>query len=294
LWVRAVPELRQLRTFVAVAEERNFTRAAERLHLAQQAVSKSVRALERELGVELLERTTREVRLTAAGAALLEAGRDALTATDAAFARARDVGRGLAGTVRVGVTPAVGPAVVEAVTEVLHHGTPDLGLSLLEVRPRDVARLLRDRELDVVLSRTSRPEPEVDEAALRPTPAVLALPATHPLAGAGPVRLAQLDGARLLTWSPPGTPYTDLLVARLAAAGARAQLVESRVTGGPALTELVARDAIALVPEGWPERDDVVRVPLADDVTLPLLVLWAAGAPPAAVRRVREGMSTSA
>ena len=73
-----MPDLRELRTFVAVAEERNFTRAAERLHLAQQAVSKSVGRLERELGVELLERTTREVRLTAAGAALLESGREAL------------------------------------------------------------------------------------------------------------------------------------------------------------------------------------------------------------------------
>jgi DNA-binding transcriptional LysR family regulator len=66
LLVAAVPELRQLRAFVAVAEERNFTRAAARLHLAQQAVSKSVRGLERELGVELLQRTTREVRLTPA------------------------------------------------------------------------------------------------------------------------------------------------------------------------------------------------------------------------------------
>jgi DNA-binding transcriptional LysR family regulator len=289
-----VPELRQLRTFVAVAEERNFTRAAERLHLAQQAVSKSVRALERDLGVELLERTTREVRLTPAGATLLAAGRDALAATDAAFARARDVGRGLAGTVRVGVTPAVGPAVVEEATLVLRDGTPDLAVSLLEVRPRDVARLLREREIDLVLARTGRPEPEVDGAALRPTPAVLALPAAHRLAGADSVRLAQLDGERLLTWSPPGTPYTDLLVARLAAGGARLELVESRITGGPALTELVAYDAVALVPEGFPLRDDVVQVALEDHVTLPLLVLWPAGAPPAAVRRVCERMASSA
>jgi DNA-binding transcriptional LysR family regulator len=73
-----VSELRQLRTFVAVAEQLNVTRAAERLHMGQQAVSKSVRALEREFGVELLERTTREVRLTDAGAALLADGRRAL------------------------------------------------------------------------------------------------------------------------------------------------------------------------------------------------------------------------
>src|SRR3982751_859397 len=103
----AVPDLRQLRTFVAVAEELNFTRAAERLHLAQQAVSRSVAQLERELGVELLERTTREVALTAAGAALLSDGRDVVASADAAFERASAVGRGTAGTVRIGVTPAV-------------------------------------------------------------------------------------------------------------------------------------------------------------------------------------------
>src|ERR671911_2509030 len=102
MWSAGVPDLRQLRAFVAVAEELNFTRAAERLHMAQQAISKSVRQLEAELGVELLERTTREVRLTEAGAALLEAGRDVLRAADAAFARAREVGAGLSGTVRLG------------------------------------------------------------------------------------------------------------------------------------------------------------------------------------------------
>src|SRR3954468_10166002 len=113
--MRQMPELRQLRTFVAVAEERNFTRAAERLHLGQQAVSKSVQQLERELGVELLERTTREVSLTPAGTELLAAGRGAPSAAAPAFERARTVGRGLAGTVRVGISPAVEPAAREEV-----------------------------------------------------------------------------------------------------------------------------------------------------------------------------------
>jgi DNA-binding transcriptional LysR family regulator len=294
LWVRAVPDLRELRTFVAVAEERNFTRAAERLHLAQQAVSKSVGRLERELGVELLERTTREVRLTAAGAALLESGREALGAADAAFARAREVGRGLAGTVRIGVSPAVGQAVLEDIAAVLRDGAPDLAISLLEVRPGDVGRLLPDRELDLVVARTSLHGPEADSAALRPTPAVLAVPAGHPLAGAEAVRLAELDGERLLTWSPPGTPYTDLLVSRLAAAGARVEPVESRITGSAGLAELAERNAVALMPEGWPGRADVVLLALADEVTLPLVVLWPTGAPSPAVRRLRARMATSA
>jgi DNA-binding transcriptional LysR family regulator len=286
-----VPDLRQLRTFVALAEELSFTRAAERLFVGQQAVSKSVRQLERELGVELVERTTHDVRLTAAGAALLEAGRPALAAADAAFAAAREAGQGLTGTIRVGVSPAVSPLDRQEVVDVLRRGAPDVSVSLLEVRPRDVRRLLRARELDLVLARTSDDAPDVDSAALRPTPAVLCVPAGHRLAGGDPVGLAQLDGERLLTWSPRGTAFTDLLLTRLAAAGAQVEPVESRVTGSTGLAELADRDAVALMPAGWPPADDVAQVALADDVTLPLLVLWPTGAPSAAVRRVREGMT---
>jgi DNA-binding transcriptional LysR family regulator len=287
-----VPELRQLRVFVAVAEELNFSRAAERLFLGQQAVSKSVAQLERELGVELLERTTREVRLTPAGAALLDAGRDALAAADGAFERAREVGRGLSGVVRIGVSPAVGPADREEAVRVLREGAADLSVSLLEVRPGDVQRLLRGREVDLVLARASGLAEGVDSAALRPTPVTLCLPADHPLASEPSVRLAQLDGERLLTWSPPGTPYTDLLVTRLAAAGARVEPVEARVTGSFGLTELRELQAIALVPVGWPDTDGVVCLALEEDVTLPLVVLWPAGLPSQAVRRLREGMAT--
>jgi len=286
-----VPDLRQLRTFVALAEELSFTRAAERLFVGQQAVSKSVRQLERELGVELVERTTHDVRLTAAGAALLEAGRPALAAADAAFAAAREAGQGLTGTIRVGVSPAVSPLDRQEVVDVLRRGAPDVSVSLLEVRPRDVRRLLRARELDLVLARTSDDAPDVDSAALRPTPAVLCVPTGHRLAGGDPVALAQLDGERLLTWSPRGTAFTDLLLTRLAAAGAQVEPVESRVTGSTGLAELADRDAVALMPAGWPPADDVAQVALADDVTLPLLVLWPTGAPSAAVRRVRAGMT---
>ena len=289
-----MPDLRQLRTFVAVAEELNFTRAAERLHLAQQAVSKSVRQLEGELGVELLERTTREVHLTEAGAALLESGREALAAADAAFARARDVGLGLSGTVRVGLTPAIGPVVHEAVVRVLREGAPELRVSAVEVRPGDVVRLLRERNLDLVMARTDVGAPEIDSAALRPTPAVLCVPAGHRLANAVSATVADLDGERLLIWSSPGTPFTDMLLARVGAGGARVEPVIARVTGGLGMTELADSGAVALMPAGTPPTAGVAQVPLSDDVTLPLLVLWAAGAEPAAVARIRAGMSTTA
>jgi DNA-binding transcriptional LysR family regulator len=287
-----VPELRQLRTFVAVAEELNFTRAAERLHLAQQAVSKSVGQLERELGVALLERTTREVRLTPAGTALLESGREALTAADAAFARAQTVGSGLAGTVRVGVTPAIGRATREEVVRVLRDDAAELSVSFHEVRPREMLQVLRDRTVDLVLARTSRDTPEIDSAPLRPSAVELVVPADHRLASRAAARLAELDGERLLTWSAPGTPYTDLLLTRLRAAGARVEPVESRITGGGDPPELTEAGAVALVPAGWPIGERNVRLTIEDDISLPLLVLWLAGLSLPAVGRLRAGMGT--
>jgi DNA-binding transcriptional LysR family regulator len=287
-----MPDLRQLRAFVAVAEELNFTRAAERLHLGQQAVSKSIQQLELELGVTLLERTTREVRLTPAGTELLASGRAALATADAAFARARSAGRGLAGTVRVGVSPAVGPAVREEVIRVLRDGAPELSVSIHEVRPGDVAHQLRTRALELVLARTAPDTPDVDSASLRPTPVVLCLPAGHRLAGATAARLADLDGERLLTWNPPGTPFTDLLVSRLAAAGAHVEPVQARVTGATESSDLADMSAVALMPAGWPGGAGIVQLTIEDDVSLPLLVLWPAGVPSPAVRRVRARMST--
>jgi DNA-binding transcriptional LysR family regulator len=287
-----MPELRHLRAFVAVAEELNFTRAAERLHLAQQAVSRSVAQLERELGVELLERTTREVGLTAAGAALLEDGREALAAADAAFERASAVGRGTAGTVRVGVTPAVSAGERAEIARVLREDATELSVSLHELRPGELAASLRDHAVDLAFARMAPPVPDVDSAALRPTPAELFVATGHRLAGAGTVRLAQLDGERLLTWSPVGTAFTDLLVRRLAAAGAHVEPVESRVTGGgePPLGET---GAVAIMPAGTPPGERTIRVAIEDDISLPLVVLWPAGAMSAAVRRVRAGMSSA-
>lgn len=286
-----MPELRHLRTFVAVAEDLSFTRAAERLHLGQQAVSKTVAQLERELGVALLERTTHDVRLTPAGEALLGAGRDAVSAADAAFALAREVGDGLSGRVRAGVTPAVGPADREELVHVLREGAPDLSVSIREVRPGEIGPLLRGRDLDLVLARSAPADDTLDSAPLRPTPVILCVPAGHRLAAQESVRLAELDGERLLTWSPPGTPYTDLLVTRLAAAGAGVEPVEARVTGDPTLSELIELGAVALVPAGRPATAGIAQLGVSDDVTLPLLVLWPIGRASAAVRRTRERMS---
>jgi len=288
-----MPELRQLRAFLAVAEELNFTRAAERLNLGQQAVSKSVGQLERELGVSLLERTSHWVRLTPAGEELLRDGHVALADVEAAFARARDVGLGTAGTLRAGVSPALGPTERDALVRALRHGAPGLSVTLHEVWPQNAVTAMRSRDVELVVARTAPADAGVDAVALDATPARLYVPADHRLAQErAPVELAALDGERLLTWNVPGTPLTDYLMSRLAAAGATVHPVQARVSGMAVspLSDLVALGAVALGPPEWPEDPSIAEVPLAAIVDLPLLVLWPTGAESAAVRRVREAM----
>lgn len=282
-----MPELRHLRAFVAVAQARNFTRAAERLHLAQQAVSKSVSQLERELGVTLLERTTREVRLTAAGRDLAEDGAAILAAADAAFARAAAAGEGLSGTIAVGVTPSVGAWATGRVVRDLRSGAPDLSVAVRDLRPDEVRAALAERRVDVVLARTVRDDEGLAVAELAPTPAELVVPAGHRLAGEEAVELSGLDGERLLVWSAPDTPYSRLLLDMCARAGARVTPVESRVTGAAATSELARLGAVAVVPIGWPADPDTAVVALPA-VTLPLRAVRSAGRPAPAVARLVE------
>ena len=285
-----MPELRQLRTFVVVAEELNFTRAAERLYLGQQAVSKSIQQLERELGVSLLERSTREVRLTAAGEELLRTGRSVVAQADSAFDAARRVGRGTAGEIRMGVSPALGRDERDRAVADLREGAPELSVALWEVWPEQILPLFRDRKVELVLARTAPTDSTIDSAVLGNTPARLFVPAGHRLASrSDPVKVAELDGERLLTWNAPGTPLTDTLISQLAAGGARVETVRAKLSGmATTLADLADLKAIALAQQSAPTDDRVVEVPLAGGVVLPLLILWPAGVQSAAVDRLRS------
>lgn len=302
-----MPDLRELRVFVTVAEQASFTRAAEQLGLTQQTVSRAIARAEEKLGVELLQRTTREVHLTPAGATLLEAGGPLLEAAEAAYTRTQLVGRGLGGSVAIGVTPAIGPHDRTDVARVLRRGAPDLSVELREVRPREIVPMLRAGALDLVLSRGSGRGEGLHSAPLRPTPMILCLPADHPLARASsaaaegaqaangdpdPIPLTALHGERLMTWSPPGTSYTDALLAAFADAGATMTPVETRVTGGgAALTELPEMGAVALMPAGTvPPPGVVVREP-APPVSVPLTLLWSAARPSPAASTLTARMA---
>jgi DNA-binding transcriptional LysR family regulator len=283
-------DLRQLRTFVAVAEERNFTRAAERLFLGQQAVSKSVRQLELALGFDLLERTTHDVRLTAAGEALLEGARPLLREADAVFDAVQAVGGGRVGSVAVGVTPAIAADERHRIVDVLRAGA-DVGVSLRQVEGDALRTALVRGELDVAVVRVVAERDGLDVAVLGETPLAVFVAADHRLARRATIAVGELDGERLLTWGPPGTPFTDLLLAALEAAGVRLEPVRSRASGDRGLDELVTLGAVAVMPAGWSLSPGVVRLTLTEAITLPLLAVSAIARPAPAARRLREGWS---
>jgi DNA-binding transcriptional LysR family regulator len=186
------PELRLVRYWVAVAEEGNITRAAERLHISQPALSAAIKQLEQQLGVALLDRSGRVVVVTDAGAVLLEQGRELLGHADRVVesVRARDaaaVGRlriGMSPTARYGVGPALLAACADRAPGVMLYPAEDTTGALL----RDV----RGGRLDLAVLFCVTGAEGIELRALRDEPAVVHMRDDHPLAGRASVGLEEL------------------------------------------------------------------------------------------------------
>lgn len=198
-------ELRVLRYVIAVAEEEHFGRAAQRVHVAQSALSQQVARLEAELGVRLFERTTRRVAVTDAGRTFVDHARGVVAGADRAAAEMRAVAEGRAGVVSVGFVGSATYDVLPRLAREVRAQLPDVELRLRGelLNPALVAGVL-DGTVDLALVRPAAfPEPLTSEP-LRTEPLVVALPATHPLAvGRGPVDLADL-GAETFVVHPAG------------------------------------------------------------------------------------------
>jgi DNA-binding transcriptional LysR family regulator len=186
-------ELRHLRSFVAVAEELHFGRAAERLYILQPALSKQISALERELGVRLFERTRREVVLTDAGRTLLADARRLLAQADGAAARALRAGRGDVGVLAMGF---IAPALYDLLPRVLRAFRtefPDVRLELSEVHNHEGLEAVASRRLHLAFLRLPVPERAgLRVATAAEEPVVVALPADDPMASQDGFDLAEL------------------------------------------------------------------------------------------------------
>ncbi|HEY5834845.1 LysR substrate-binding domain-containing protein [Streptomyces sp.] len=247
------PEARLLRSFLTVAEEENFTRAAARLHIAQPALSAQIRQLESQLGVRLLERTTRSVRLTEAGRAVQERGPAALAALDEVWEAARRAGRGELGHLRLAYSASTGYGTVPSLVEAVRAGHPGLRIAADLLPTPAIAPAVREGRTDAGIARSPEPDPGVRMLPLRSERYGVLMAAAHPLASyaPGPVPLAAVTEFPLVVHPRTANPgHYDRLTGMFRRAGVTPDLTERTVSFDP--TQRVLRDArtVALIGEG--------------------------------------------
>ncbi len=215
-------ELRHLRSFIAVADELNFRRAADRLHLAQPALSAQIKALEDRLNVKLFERTTRSVKLTHAGRVLREEARIVIDVADRAAHRTRKAEQGLVGTLRLGViAPAMNPRLATILRD-FRKRFAGVQLSIFDLTSPEQIDRLRDGELDAGLLRPPTGFPELESMHVELAEQVLALPADHRLAKQKRLKWSDFDGEPLVLVQPSMQhSYYDPFFEACAKAGAK-------------------------------------------------------------------------
>lgn len=254
-------ELRHLEHFLAVAEERSFTRAAARIHLVQSALSVSVRTLERELGAALFDRTTHNVSLTDAGAALIDEARRTLAAADAARDVVAAVQGGVRGTVRVGIMHSLALIDLAGLLTRYHRAHPEVRLVPIpaEGGSAELTQGVLEGRLDVAFAGPpAGPAGGLNVRSIAAEEMLLACPPNHPLGSQRRIPLPELDGERFVDY-PPGWG-TRLAADRLFAEAGLHRRIEVEVGDVPTVAELVrAGFGFAFIsPSTLPGADDLV------------------------------------
>lgn len=268
-------ELRQLEYFVAVAEERNFTRAAERVHISQSGVSAQIRQLERELGAELFDRSARTVTLTVAGKAALEHARAALAAAGAVGQAVGEVTDLIQGRLTVGmVTGCTLTPLFDALAS-FHEAHPGVEISVLEDSSDRLLEGVRTDAVDVALIGAATAAPDgVEALTLISERLVAAVPAGHPLAEQRRVTLRDLV-AHPIVCMPPGTGLRAVFDQACAAQGLQ-PAIALQASAADAVAGLAARGlGVAILSNSMAEshRDRLTARAIVDVETPALLAL---------------------
>ncbi|MEV6560760.1 LysR family transcriptional regulator [Nocardia sp. NPDC051756] len=244
----AMISLEQVRGFVMVADEGSFRRAAERLRMTQPPLSRQVQKLERDIGVELFDRSQRQAQLTPAGEVFLIEARRLLALAEGAPGTARLVAAGGAGTVRIGFTAASGFGFLGRFLNHIEQGLPGVEVVLREMVSSDQFENLRSGKLDLALARPPFDRTEFDCELVHSERLMLALPDGHALAGDGPIAAEELGGETLLVYAPgPARYFADLVAGILAAVPYTSTHELTQVHTMLAL--VAAGRGLALVPE---------------------------------------------
>jgi DNA-binding transcriptional LysR family regulator len=242
-------ELRHLRYFVAVAEELNFSRAAERLHMAQPPLSVAIRQVEQELGTDLLLRTTREVRLTDAGEAFLAGARRTLAEFERTRSDAQRAAAGELGGLRVAFSWSARFETLPELGQAFRAHHPDVQLLTEEMWNAKMPAALRSGAIDVAISLCPEVVSDCSYLTIRREPVAALLATRHPAAGSGSISLRTLADEGFLMFPRELAPRLhDFMVGLCRRAGFEPQIRSEAFHTGWELQVLADVPVVALVP----------------------------------------------
>jgi DNA-binding transcriptional LysR family regulator len=244
-------ELRYLKYFVTVAERQNFTRAAEELHVAQPAISQQIKSLEEELGVSLLHRTKRSVKLTAAGNAFLSEAKEILAHAELSKQVARRAARGETGSLAIGCFSSAVSGFLPELIQSYRKKFPAVRVHLFELTPEQQLQAFAREKIDVGFTRPIAPADEknfVQERIYRDR-LMLAVPETHSLAKTRQLRLEKFAGEDFVMFKRSEAPkLVDEMTQLCAKAGFTPQVVSEPPMMQTVLMAVAASIGVALVP----------------------------------------------
>ncbi|SFB99926.1 LysR family transcriptional regulator [Massilia yuzhufengensis] len=256
-------DLKQLRYFLAVAEEKSFSRAAERLHISQPPLSQQIMKLESELGVRLFTRTTRSFELTVAGKALMLEAAELLGKMRMTIDTIRQIDRGEVGRLRVGIVGSAMWGPIPGLLEQFQSQYPQVTWTIHEMGPNDQWEALRAKQIDVGFWREPRIEPDVlKQANLRQDlcfreDVVVAINARHPLAQQDAIELRDIANEPMLTLHLDQSAEPRYLIQCCVNAGFEPMIAQEANEPQTLLAMVGAGLGVALLPEttsriGWP------------------------------------------
>lgn len=260
-------DVARLRYFVGVAEELHFGRAAERMFVAQPALSQQIRKLEEQLGVTLFERDRRHVSLTPAGVALLPEARAAVEQVNRALAVGRRFRSGRIGRLDIGYTPGAVGGLMGQIVRAFRDAHPDIDLELHHYSFSDVSAGLRNGEVDAGFVRLPLGLPDLRYRTLVVEPRVIALPPEHPLANRDELSIAELLDEPWIAIATNDATWRDFWLATEHRGGRPAHIGAEAATPDEAFEAVLAGRGVLLTRTTIAERfagEGIATIPVPD------------------------------
>jgi len=257
-------DMGQVRSFVVLASELNFSRAARRLNITQPPLSRQIKLLEQELDVTLFERTSRRVVLTTAGMTFLVEAQKLLEQSNTAITATRRAARGSAGSIKIGFVGAATYSFLPRFISLARTTAPQIELELVQMETSEQLQSINAGDIDLGLSRPLSGTHHLEHICVAREPMMLALPAGHPLAITRYPTLDALNGEPFITFSPAARYLHDTLNALMSKHGVSPRIVQSMTHSQAILSLVSAGIGLAIVPAGTQNAcfDNVVFRPL--------------------------------